>query len=253
MTKLVHGALCEASVGVSVLIPAKNEAENLPGLIKGIEEALAAETFEIIVINDGSTDNTLDVIGALCASKPALRMITHAQSTGQSSAIRSGLWRARGEFIVTIDGDGQNPPKHIPSLLAALRQGGDEIGLAAGERVGRKASAQKRLASRAANRIRKAILNDNARDSGCGLKALRRELFVRLPFFNAWHRFMPALVTREGYKIAHVPVDDLPREFGTSKYGVLDRALVGIVDLFGVWWLMRRKGANPEISEYLQT
>lgn len=253
MSSHIHSALAPPAVGVSVLIPAKNEADNLPGLVADIEAALAGETFEIIVINDGSTDETENVIGRMCSKRNTLRMISHSHSSGQSSAIRSGLWNANGEIIVTIDGDGQNPPKHIPGLIDALRNGGSGVGLAAGERVGRKAGPGKKFASRVANRVRGSMLGDNARDSGCGLKAIRRELFVKLPFFNAWHRFMPALVTREGYSIVHVPVEDLPREHGTSKYGILDRALVGLIDLFGVWWLMRRKGARPDISEYQRT
>jgi len=178
-----------------------------------------------------------------------LRQIRHAQSYGQSAALRTGVMVARAPLVVTLDGDGQNNPAFIPALLAALETGGPRLGLVAGQRVGRKASPFKRLQSRIANRVRGAVLRDGTRDSGCGLKAFRRDLFALLPYFDSLHRFLPALVRREGFDIGYVDVVDRPRKHGTSHYGMWDRLLVGICDLFGVWWLIRRRKRIPQYQE----
>ncbi len=234
---------------VSVLIPGKNEAENLPELIEEIRLALAARSFEIIVIDDGSDDDTLAVIKGLMTTRPWLRLVRHAASCGQSAAVRTGLLAARAPVVVTIDGDGQNDPAFMPQLIDALANGGPKVGIVAGQRLKRTDSGAKRLASRFANWLRGAILKDGTRDSGCGLKAVRRDLFLLLPYFDGWHRYLPALAIREGYTVSHIDVVDRNRRHGASKYGILDRGLAGALDLFGVWWLRRRRKRVPSPTE----
>ena len=227
---------------MSVVIPAKDEAGNLPGLVTEIGAALAGRPFEVLVVDDGSTDETGRVLAEMAAaSAPWLRHIRHAQSCGQSASIRTGVRYARGRVIVTIDGDGQNDPRFIPQMLSAMEADGGDVAMVAGERQGRKASWGKRYGSRAANGLRRTLLNDGTRDTGCGLKAIRREIFLELPYFDGWHRYLPALVKREGGSVRYVDVVDRERVFGASHYGLWDRAAVGILDLFGVWWLMRRR------------
>jgi dolichol-phosphate mannosyltransferase len=233
---------------ISVIVPAKDERENLGELIEEIAAALAGRAFEIVVVDDGSSDGSADMLAARASELPYLRALRHASACGQSASVRSGLYAARGAVVVTIDGDGENDPAYIPALLAALEAAGPSVALAAGQRTGRKASAAKRLASRFANRLRGWLLKDQTRDSGCGLKALRREVFLRLPYFDSWHRFLPALVLREGYGVTHVDIVDRHRRHGASKYGIFDRAFVGILDLFGVWWLRRRRKRIPQVS-----
>ena len=187
---------------------------------------------------------------ALKAPHPWLRQVRHAQSCGQSAALRTGDCRgARAPIVVTLDGDGQNDPAFLPRLIEALEQGAPRIGLIAGQRVGRKATGFKKFQSRFANAVRGAILRDGTRDSGCGLKAFPRERGLALPYFDGLHRFLPALVRREGRDIGYVDVVDRPRQHGVSNYGFWDRLWVGILDLFGVWWLIRRRKRVPEISE----
>ncbi|WP_069307147.1 glycosyltransferase family 2 protein [Methylobrevis pamukkalensis] len=234
---------------ISVVIPAKDEADNLAVLVPEIDAALAGRTHEIIVVDDGSTDRTAAMLAGLRSEGRPVRHVRHATPCGQSAAVRSGLLAARGEIVVTIDGDGQNDPAYIPALVAALETGGGRIALAAGQRLARTDGAMKMLASRFANRLRGAILADGTRDSGCGLKALRRDVFVLLPYFDSWHRFLPALVIREGYGVVHVDVVDRARRFGRSNYGIFDRGLRGVLDLFGVWWLRRRRKRIPMVSE----
>ncbi|EEA96571.1 glycosyltransferase family 2 protein [Pseudovibrio sp. JE062] len=234
-------------IDVSVVIPAKNERDNLPPLLDEIAEALKEYRFEAIVVDDGSTDDSLDVLQQYAEKNGYLRVIHHKRSGGQSCSVRTGLLHARGTYVATIDGDGQNNPIYYREMLAAMEKGGERVGLAAGQRLGRKASVFKRYASKAANKLRGAILKDNTRDSGCGLKLLRRDVFLKLPYFDSWHRFLPALVIREGYDVVHVDVVDREREHGVSKYGIFDRALVGVLDLFGVWWLRRRRKVIPEV------
>ena len=168
---------------------------------------------------------------------------------GQSAALRTGVCYARAPVIVTLDGDGQNDPTFIPALLRVLSEGAPRIGLVAGQRVGRRASMFKQLQSRVANAVRNAILRDGTRDTGCGLKAFRRELFLTLPYFDGLHRFLPALVRREGYEIGYVDVIDRARRSGESNYGLWDRLWVGILDLMGVWWLIRRRRHIPQVLE----
>ena len=185
----------------------------------------------------------------LKAQYPFLRQLRHVQSCGQSAAVRTGVGAARAPLVVTLDGDGQNDPAFLPALVKALDGGGPRMGLIAGQRVGRKASGFKKLQSRIANAVRGAVLRDGTRDTGCGLKAFRRDMFLSLPYFDGLHRFLPALVRREGYEVGYVDVVDRPRAHGVSNYGMWDRLWVGILDLAGVWWLVRRKKRVPQVSE----
>lgn len=227
---------------LSVVIPARNEALNIAGLVREIDAALQGfAPFEIIVVDDGSTDAT----GAAAKVLPHVRVLRHPVSAGQSAAVHSGVMAARADVVCTLDGDGQNPPSNLPALLAPLAD--PRVGLVAGQRVGRQDTWSKKQASKAANAIRGWMLKDGTRDTGCGLKAFRREAFLRLPFFNHMHRYLPALFARDGWVIAHVDVTHRPRGAGASNYTNLQRALVGVVDLFGVAWLQRRaKKAEPE-------
>lgn len=233
---------------ISVVIPCKNEAENILALVDGIDRAMAAlSPFEIIVVDDGSTDDTAKVLQARAQGMGHLRLIRHDRSGGQSAAVHSGVLAARAPFICTLDGDGQNPPEELPGLVAPLlADDTGRIGLVAGQRVGRQDSWSKKLASRLANRLRAWVLHDHTRDTGCGLKAFRREAFLALPYFNHMHRYLPALFARDGWQIAHVDVSHRSRGAGRSNYSNLQRALVGAVDLLGVAWLLRRrKAARP--------
>jgi dolichol-phosphate mannosyltransferase len=239
----------DSGPAVSVVVPVRNEAGNIAPLVAEIAAALAGRAFEILYVNDGSRDATEEELRGLMAQRPWLRQIRHAQSCGQSAAVRSGVAAARAAIVVTLDGDGQNDPAFIPALLTALEQGTPHVGLVAGQRVGRKATGFKRWQSRVANAVRGAVLRDGTRDTGCGLKAFRRDLFLALPYFDGLHRFLPALVRREGYDIGYVDVVDRPRDQGTSNYGLWDRLWVGILDLAGVWWLIRRRKRVPECEE----
>jgi len=235
---------------VSIVIAAKNEAGNITPLLSEIADALGKNlSFEVICVNDGSTDNSEVELTLLMASRPWLRHIKHRDSCGQSASLRTGARYARAPIIVTLDGDGQNDPAFIPALLKAFAAGAPRVGLVAGQRIGRKATGFKRFQSRIANKVRSAILRDGTRDTGCGLKVFRRDLFLALPYFDGLHRFLPALVRREGFDVAYVDVVDRPRLYGTSNYGFFDRLWIGILDLFGVWWLIRRRRRVPDVQE----
>ena len=237
----------ETTPAVSVVIPVRNEAGNVAPLIAEIAAALAGTSFEVVYVNDGSSDGTQAELSELMNNRPWLRQIVHASSCGQSAAVRTGVTAARAPLVVTLDGDGQNDPAFIPALIEAARA--PRIGLVAGQRLGRKDTGFKKLQSRIANRVRSTVLRDGTRDTGCGLKAFRRNVFMALPYFDGLHRFLPALVKREGYDIAYVDVVDRPRRHGTSNYGMWDRLWIGILDLAGVWWLIRRKKRVPQVSE----
>jgi len=235
---------------VSVVVPVRNEAGNIAPLVNEISAALQGRLpFEVVYVNDGSSDGTEAELKRLKSDRPWLRQIKHARSCGQSAAVRTGARAARAPIVVTLDGDGQNDPAFIPRLIEALQAGAPRVGLIAGQRVGRKDTGFKRFQSRIANGVRGAILRDGTRDTGCGLKAFHRELFLALPYFDGLHRFLPALVKREGRDVGYVDVIDRPRLTGTSNYGMWDRLWIGILDLAGVWWLIRRKKSVPEISE----
>ncbi len=235
---------------LAIVVPVRNEAGNVTPLINEIVGALgvAVAPFEIIYVNDGSSDGTEAELRTLMRKQHNLRLITHAQSCGQSAAVRSGVAAARAPVVVTLDGDGQNDPAFIPALLTTLASD-PKIGLVAGQRVGRKSGGFKKIQSRIANAARKAVLRDGTRDTGCGLKAFRRDLFMALPYFDGLHRFLPALIRREGYEVAYVDVRDRARLRGVSNYGLWDRLWVGILDLAGVWWLVRRRKRVPRVSE----
>lgn len=232
---------------ISIVIPARNEATNIEALLDGIEAALTGRDFEIIVVDDASDDGMSDILRVRLDRSARLRVLRHDVAGGQSAAVQSGVKAAQGAICCTLDGDGQNPPEELPKLIAPLEaEGAGTIGLVAGQRVGRQDTLSKKLASKFANWLRQKVLNDHTRDTGCGLKAFRREAFLALPFFNHMHRYLPALFARDGWQVAHVDVGHRPRGGGQSHYNNLQRGLVGIVDLAGVAWLIRRrKIAHP--------
>ena len=234
---------------LSVVVPVHNEAQNIELLVDQIAGALKdREPFEAIFVNDGSTDDTHAKLLHLAGTRPWLRQLKHASSCGQSAAIRSGVRAARAPIVVTLDGDGQNDPAFIPQLVDTLIAAGPRVGLAQGQRSKRR-GAFKQFQSRVANGVRSAVLRDGTRDTGCGLKAFRRDVYLALPYFDALHRFTPALVRREGYEILYIDVLDRPRVHGKSHYGMWGRLWIGIVDLFGVFWLIRRRRRVPEVTE----
>jgi dolichol-phosphate mannosyltransferase len=240
-----------APVDVSIVVPVRNEQDNVAPLIAEITAALDGRwPYEIIYVNDGSTDATPARLAELMQMRSNLRRIDHAASSGQSAAVRTGVRNARGAIVATLDGDGQNNPAFLPNLILAIQDGGGRVGLAAGQRVGRKDTGFKKAQSKIANAVRNAILKDGTRDTGCGLKAFRRDVFLSMPYFDGLHRFLPALVRREGFDIAYVDVTDRPRHSGVSNYGFFDRLWIGIMDLAGVWWLIRRKRTTPVATEF---
>jgi len=244
----------QTPVAVSIVVPVRNEADNIAPLIAEIAAALDGRwAYEIVYVNDGSTDATGERLSAIMAQRPNLRQLRHTVSSGQSAAVRSGVRAARGAIVATLDGDGQNDPAFLPNLIAAVESGNGRVGLAAGQRVGRKDTGFKKLQSRIANAVRGIILRDGTRDTGCGLKAFPREVFLAMPYFDGLHRFLPALVRREGLAIAYVDVVDRPRHSGVSNYGFFDRLWIGIMDLGGVWWLIRRKKPTPVVTEVTRT
>lgn len=228
---------------LSVITPMRNESGNVAAMVREVGAACAPlGPFELIVVDDGSTDDTARIVKALQPQTPWLRLVRHRASCGQSAAILSGVKAARAPVCATLDGDLQNPPAELPRIAGPLLgESPPRIGLVAGQRVGRQASLSKRLASRAANMIRARILRDDTRDTGCGMKAFRRDVFLSLPYFDHLHRYLPALVRREGYEVLLVDVSDRARTEGVSNYTNLGRAIVGISDLMGVWWLLRRR------------
>lgn len=226
---------------LSVVVPVCNEAENVGPLAQEIHVALAPYApGEIIFVDDGSTDDTVEaLLAARARGIPELRVIRHERRSGQSAAMCTGIRSARAEWIVTLDGDGQNDPADIPRLLAA-RQLNGAVRLITGHRVARRDTWLRRFSSRVANGVRSWLLDDRTPDTGCGLKLLHRDTFLELPRFDHMHRFLPALFQRAGAGIVSVSVAHRPRTRGTSKYGLHNRLWVGIVDLFGVMWLVRR-------------
>ncbi|HEY5210648.1 MAG TPA: glycosyltransferase family 2 protein [Stellaceae bacterium] len=229
---------------LSIVIPVRNEAPNIAPLVAEIRAALDGRIgYEIIYVDDGSSDRTAEEIERLRRDFPALRLVRHRARAGQSAAVRSGVKAALAPWIATLDGDGQNDPADLPRLWAmALARPDAARLLIAGQRAKRRDSIVKRYSSRIANGVRRRALGDETPDTGCGLKLFPRALYLDLPFFDHQHRFLPALVLREGGRVISVPVNHRPRERGTSNYGTLDRLWVGIADLVGVMWLKRRAG-----------
>ncbi len=228
---------------LSVVVPVKNEAGNVAPLAAEINAALAGQfSYEIIFVDDGSSDATAAELHGLVSSDANVRAIRHAASCGQSQATITGVSEARGVWIATLDGDGQNDPADLPKLLAKRNELGEAAArvLFIGRRAKRQDDVMRLLASKIANGIRGALLQDHTQDSGCGIKLIRRDLFLELPRFNALHRFMPALVIRAGGRAVSVPVNHRPRTRGISKYGILQRGAIGLIDLLGIFWLMRR-------------
>lgn len=235
---------------ISVVVPVYDEEGAAPGLAREIAGAFAGRSFEIVFVDDASRDGTCAVLKALSTEIPQLRVLGHRRNSGQSRAIRSGILAARAPVIVTLDGDGQNDPADGPALVDALVAGGPDLALVGGERVKRQDSWAKKLASRIGNGVRRRLLRDTAMDTGCGLKAFRREAFLRLPYFDHIHRYLPALMLREGYGVEFRPVNHRHRQTGRSKYTNLGRLLASASDLFGVMWLQsraRRPGAVDEL------
>ncbi|MCX7280936.1 MAG: glycosyltransferase family 2 protein [Alphaproteobacteria bacterium] len=236
------------SVAVSAVIPVKDEAGNVGPLAREIAAGHAGEAHEINFVDDGSTDGTAQALAALKTELPQLRVLRHDRNLGQSRGIHSGVAAAKGETIVTLDGDGQNDPADIPKLLALLRAD-PALGMVSGVRVKRKDTASRRIASRLGNRFRNFMLGDGASDTGCGLKAFRRDAFLALPYFDHMHRFLIALVQRDGWKVGYSPVNHRPRLTGASKYTNFGRMLVSFHDLLGVRWLQRRHRGRAHIEE----
>lgn len=226
---------------LSVVVPVHDERDNIGALIDEIVAALAGHIdFEIVCVDDASRDDSLAVMRAAMDVHPQLRVVRHLRQSGQSAALRNGVKAARAAWIATLDGDGQNDPADIPKLLAVRDRAPAEVKLFAGWRVERHDTASKRLGSRFANALRQRLLHDQTPDTGCGTKLFEREAFLDLPWFDHMHRYLPALMLRAGWQVESVPVNHRERGGGRSKYTNFGRALVGISDLRGVAWLIRR-------------
>jgi|SRR5579872_2138883 len=233
----------------SIVVPVYDEAGAAPALAREIVDAFVGRAFELIFVDDASRDATVAELAALGRQIPQLRLISHGRNAGQSRAIRTGVMAARAEIVVTLDGDGQNDPADAPRLADHLAAGPPSLGLVGGVRVKRRDSLAKRWGSRFANAVRQRLLRDTAEDTGCGLKAFRREAFLALPYFDHLHRFLPALMLREGYEVSFEPVGHRPRLAGRSKYTNLGRLWASLSDLTGVMWLNRRARRPGQIRE----
>ncbi len=230
---------------ISVVIPVCNEVDNVGPLAREIVAALQGKAFEILFVDDGSTDGTADAVRELRASIPQLRLLQHSFRSGQSAAVCSGVRHARAEWIATLDGDGQNDPADVPKLYESRWV----AELVMGNRVQRRDAWLRHAQSRVANGVRGWLLGDGTSDTGCGIKVMQRAQFLELPRFDHMHRFLPALFLRAGARVVSIPVAHRPRARGTSKYGLFDRLWVGIVDMFGVMWLRRRFRPGLQIRE----
>ena len=238
---------------LSVVIPVCNEADNVLPLAREIAAALRGRGgLEIIFVDDGSTDGTVEAVRSARTEIPEVRLLRHSRRSGQSAAVASGVRRSRGEWVATLDGDGQNDPADFPAMLDALGQAGatePAVRLVMGNRVTRRDTWLRRLSSRVANGVRGWLLDDGTPDTGCGIKLMHRATFMELPFFDHMHRFLPALYQRQGARVISVPVNHRPRTRGTSKYGLHNRLWVGIVDMYGVMWLKSRFRPGLEVTE----
>lgn len=240
----------EAAPDISVVVPVHNEEGAAGPLAREIAAAFAGRSYEMVFVDDASRDNTLAELRGLMTELPALRVLSHGSNAGQSRAVRTGVLAARGAIIVTLDGDGQNPPADAPKLADLLAASPSTVALVGGVRAKRQDSGAKRQASLWANRIRRRLLGDDADDTGCGLKAFRRDAFLRLPYFDHIHRYLPALMIREGYENRYLDVDHRHRETGQSKYTNWGRLMASLSDLLGVMWLKTRARRPGAISEY---
>jgi glycosyltransferase involved in cell wall biosynthesis len=229
---------------LSVVVPVKDEAENAAPLAREIAQALKGEPHEIIFVDDGSSDGTAEKLTALRAEIPQLRVLRHKRNLGQSRAVRSGVLAAKADMIGTLDGDGQNDPADLPRLLAEMKRlngsSGGDVAMVGGVRVKRQDTASRRMASKLGNGFRNWLLKDGAADTGCGIKVFRRDAYLELPYFDHQHRFLIALMRREGHGVGFLPVGHRPRLAGRSKYTNFGRMLVSINDLLGMRWLIRR-------------
>ena len=226
---------------VSVVVPVYEEAGNIRPLADEVFDALAGRMhYELIFVDDGSSDGTVDDIHRAMARDPAVRICEHTANKGQSAALRTGVTAARANIIAVLDGDGQNDPADIPSLLAELKSG-PTVKMVIGRRIKRKDRWVRRVSSRVANGVRSRLLKDGILDTGCGIKVFYRDDFLGLPAFDHMHRFLPALFQRNGGKVSAVPVNHRERWNGTSKYGIRNRLWVGITDILGVIWLQKRR------------
>jgi dolichol-phosphate mannosyltransferase len=235
---------------ISVVVPVYNEEGAAVPLAREIAQAFHGRDYEMIFVNDASRDSTLDELTAAKSELPRLRVLSHRKNAGQSRAVRTGVLAARAPIVVTMDGDGQNPPADAPGLADALKVAPAQVGLVGGRRAKRRDSAAKRWASRVANNVRKNLLKDEADDTGCGLKAFRRDAFLLLPYFDHMHRYLPALMIREGFEVRFQDVDHRPRTTGASKYTNLGRLWAAFSDLQGVMWL-RSRARNSEGADEL--
>lgn len=235
---------------ISVVVPVHDEAGAAVALAREIAEAFAGRSFEMIFVDDASRDDTLDELKAAMAELPMLRVLAHSTNAGQSRAVRTGVLAARAPIVVTMDGDGQNPPADAPRLVDALAAAPADVALVGGRRARRQDSASKRQASLWANRIRRRLLGDDADDTGCGLKAFRRDAFLRLPYFDHLHRYLPALMIREGYRNQYLDVGHRHRETGHSKYTNWGRLRASVSDVAGVMWLKSRSRRPGAVSEF---
>lgn len=242
--------IVESAPDISVVVPVHDESGAAVPLAREIAEAFAGRSFEMIFVDDASRDATLAELQAVMPELPMLRVLAHGSNAGQSRAVRTGVLAARGAIIVTLDGDGQNPPIDAPRLVDALIAAPADVALIGGRRAKRQDSAAKRQASLWANRIRKRLLDDDADDTGCGLKAFRRDVFLRLPYFDHIHRYLPALVIREGYRNQYLDVGHRHRETGRSKYTNWGRLRASLSDLMGVIWLKSRSRRPGAVSEF---
>ena len=234
---------------ISVVVPVFDEEGAAPALAREIAAAFAGRDFEAIFVDDASRDGTRAALRALAGEIPQLRVLSHRRNAGQSRAVRTGVLAARAPVVVTLDGDGQNDPADGPGLVDALAAGPSELAMVGGQRVKRQDSQAKKLASRIGNGVRKRLLNDTADDTGCGLKAFRRDAFLRLPYFDHIHRYLPALMLREGYRVEFRPVHHRHRQSGRSKYTNLGRLWASLSDLFGVMWLQSRARTPGGVDE----
>ena len=230
----------------SVVVPVHNEAGNVESLVREISAALDGRAYEMVFVDDASTDDTRAVLAGLKQDFPTLRVLSHRKNAGQSRAIRTGVQAARGRVVGTLDGDGQNDPADLPDLYRALTRADAPEGLVMvmGRRASRKDTAWKRFGSRFANSIRKRMLKDDCDDSGCGIKVIKRDAYLSLPYFDHMHRYMPALVRAEGYETEFMDVNHRERGAGSSKYTNFGRLWAALSDLRGVTWLIRRR-RNP--------